>query len=152
MFSSACINFSGDGPTLLPRMERRRPVEWKGHRLWPHMEPLKGYLNILSLSSLFPERATELSLAGMLQGLAVPRASLVLEEWKRKLIEAAEYIGVCLVVKQTFHSKYWCFYVQVSELQGKGQIFCFCASVYRHAKTYFNKADFKGIKCLRAPW
>lgn len=144
-----CINFSGDSPAQFPRTESW-PVEQKVHRLWPQ----KGYLRNIWTSwpkFHFPwKRGNQPGLAGMLQELAVPRASVVLEECERKLRPKAESTAVCLVVKQTFHSKYWCFfYTEVSDLQGKGQLFCFCASIYWHTRIYFNKADFKGINLFK---
>lgn len=56
------------------------------HSLWPQMGPLKRYLNILTLSFLFPEMGPVSLALQEAARISSAQSSLVLEEWKRKLI------------------------------------------------------------------
>ena len=83
-------------------------------------------------------------------------ASLVVEESQRKLRTGAESIAVCLIVKQTFHSKElvlphsgFCITGERSEILFLSRFSEHCFCPYTDTHEYFNSADFKGINYFK---
>lgn len=106
VFSLVCIHFSRGSCHPFPR----QPVECQGHRLWPQRGPLERERNVQVFGFLFPEIGIiSVVLWIVLQGSPSPQCLAGAGRGMKKIGRKVESLGVCLVVRQTFHSQCWCF-------------------------------------------